>query len=103
MRHSIAPRPDESNTRRLRTIACHPTLCDAPAMTEPEDLKAGDLIGARDVCDWADIDRATLSRHVALGKLAPAMRIGNTKTGAMLFDRRAVAVYIAKIKPERVA
>ena len=69
----------------------------------PDDPKLSDLIGSVEVCEWADIDRATLSRHIALGKLQPAMRIGNTKNGAMLFDRRAVAVYIASIKPERVA
>jgi hypothetical protein len=69
-------------------------------MPEP---KLSDLIGAREVCEWADIDKATLSRHIALGKLAPAMRVGSSKTGAMLFDRKAVAIYIAQIKPERVA
>lgn len=62
-----------------------------------------DLIGAREVCEWADIDRATLTRHVALGKISPALRAGTSKNSPMLFDRKAVAVYIATIKPERVA
>ena len=61
-----------------------------------------DLIGSAEVCDLADIDRSTLSRHVALGKIKPAVRLPGI-TGAMLFDRRDVAVYIATIKPERVA
>jgi hypothetical protein len=61
-----------------------------------------DLIGSAEVCDWADIDRATLIRHIAAGKLAPVVKLPG-KTGAYMFDRRAVAVYIATIKPERVA
>jgi predicted site-specific integrase-resolvase len=61
-----------------------------------------DLIGSAEVCERAGIDRSTLSRHVALGKIAPAMRLPG-QTGALLFDRKAVAVYIATIKPERVA
>lgn len=64
--------------------------------------EATDLIGSADVCQWAGIDRSTLSRHVAAGKLQPAVRLGG-RNGAMLFNRRDVAVYIATIKPERVA
>lgn len=69
----------------------------------PADPKLSDLIGSVEVCQWAGIDRATLSRHVALGKLVPVMRLGDAKNSPMLFDRKAVAVYIAQIKPERVA
>ena len=61
-----------------------------------------DLIGSAEVCELAGIDRSTLSRHVAAGKIKPTMRLAGP-TGAMLFDRRAVAIYIATIKPERVA
>ena len=61
-----------------------------------------DLIGSAEVCARADINRSTLSRHVAEGKITPAVRLPG-RTGAMLFDRRDVAVYIATIKPERVA
>lgn len=61
-----------------------------------------DLMGSAQVCDLAKINRSTLSRHVAEGKIAPAHRLPG-RTGAMLFDRRDVAVYIATIKPERVA
>jgi predicted site-specific integrase-resolvase len=71
--------------------------------TPTREPRLSDLIGTVEVCQWADIDRATLSRHIALGKLTPAMRIGNAKNGAMLFDRKQVAAYIATIKPERVA
>jgi hypothetical protein len=66
------------------------------------DSKLSDLIQTRDVCERAGIDRATLSRHVALGKLQPVLRVGTGKTAAMLFDRRDVAVYIATIKPRLV-
>jgi predicted site-specific integrase-resolvase len=65
-------------------------------------LPHDNLIGSAEVCEWAGIDRSTLSRHIAAGKLAPAVQLPG-KTGAMLFDRKAVAVYIATIKPERVA
>jgi predicted site-specific integrase-resolvase len=61
-----------------------------------------DLIGSAEVCEWAGIDRSTLSRHIADGKLVPATKLPG-RTGAFLFDRRAVAVYIATIRPERVA
>lgn len=61
-----------------------------------------DLIGSAEVCEWAGIDRATLVRHIAAGKVKPVTKLPG-KTGAYLFDRRAVAVYIATIKPERVA
>jgi predicted site-specific integrase-resolvase len=61
-----------------------------------------DLIGSAEVCEWAQIDRSTLSRHVAFGKIKPAMRLPGP-SGAMLFDRKDVAIYIATIKPERVA
>ena len=67
----------------------------------PKNPPAADLIGSADVCRLADIDRSTLSRHVAEGIIAPAVRLPG-RTGAMLFDRPSVAVYIARIKPERV-
>lgn len=69
---------------------------DMPKKTSP------DVIGSAEVCEWAGIDRATLSRHVAAGKITPFTKLPG-KTGAYLFDRRDVAVYIATIKPERVA
>lgn len=69
---------------------------DMPTNTAP------DLIGSAEVCEKAGIDRSTLSRHVALGKITPALRLPG-RTGSLLFDRKDVAVYIATIKPERVA
>ena len=66
------------------------------------ETKPDNLLGSAEVCEWAGIDRSTLIRHVALGKVTPAMRLPG-KNGALLFDRKAVAVYIATIKPERVA
>lgn len=84
----------------MHTLLCaHRAMCNSRAM--PKTLP--DLIGAREVCEWADIDRATLTRHVQLGKITPAMRAGASKNSPMLFNRADVAVYIAKIKPERVA
>ena len=68
------------------------------AQTNPHD----NLIGSAEVCEWAGVDRSTLSRHIAAGKLTPAKQLPG-RNGAFLFDRKAVAVYIATIKPERVA
>lgn len=96
---SIA-QPRASVQHATRTLLPpHRAMCKARAMPKP----LPDLIGAREVCEWADIDRATLTRHVQLGKITPAMRAGASKNSPMLFNRADVAVYIAKIKPERVA
>jgi predicted site-specific integrase-resolvase len=69
----------------------------------PTGIKPEDLLGAREVCEWAGVDRATLTRHIHQGKLTPLLRLGDSKNATMLFNRADVAVYIAKIKPERVA
>jgi predicted site-specific integrase-resolvase len=60
------------------------------------------LIGSAEVCEWARIDRSTLSRHIAAGKITPAHKLPG-RTGSYLFERNDVAVYIATIRPERVA
>jgi predicted site-specific integrase-resolvase len=48
-----------------------------------------DLIGSRDVCTLLGIDRSTLSRRVALGKITPAVRLPGPR-GAFLFHRADV-------------
>ena len=48
-----------------------------------------DLIGSREACRILNIDRSTLSRRVALGKIAPAKRLGDG-AGAFLFKRADV-------------
>ena len=51
---------------------------------------AHDLIGSAEACELlGDIDRSTLSRWVALGKIKPVKRLPGA-TGAMLFKRRDV-------------
>lgn len=42
-------------------------------------------IGSAEVCERLEIDRSTLSRWVALGRIAVAMRLPG-HNGAMLFD-----------------
>lgn len=59
--------------------------------------KSDDLIGSKDACRILGIDRSTLSRWVALGKLPLAMRLPGDK-GAMLFHRRDVEA-LAKTEP----
>lgn len=52
-------------------------------------------IGSADVCERLKIDRSTLSRWVAAGRLTPAMRLSSGPTGAFLFsaeDVEALAV-----------
>ena len=46
---------------------------------------ATDLIGSREAEDILSIDRSTLSRWVAAGKLAPVTRLGDS--GAFVFQR----------------
>jgi predicted site-specific integrase-resolvase len=49
-----------------------------------------DLIGSRDVCRIFEIDKSTLSRWVAAGKLTPALRLNEKTNGAFLFHRKDV-------------
>lgn len=55
-------------------------------MTQATEPEQPDLIGSVDACDLLHIDRSTLSRWVALGKLTPAMRLPGAR-GAFLFRR----------------
>ena len=44
-----------------------------------------DLIGSAEVCERLGIDRSTLSRWVAAGKITPALKLPGRR-GAFLFD-----------------
>ena len=48
-----------------------------------------DLLASQDVCERLDINRSTLSRWVASGRVKPAQRLPG-KTGAFLFTRAEV-------------
>ena len=48
------------------------------------------------------IDRSTLIRWVAAGKLTPSLRVSDTPTGAHLFERAAVEA-LASATPARRA
>lgn len=50
---------------------------------------ATDLIGSADACRILRIDRSTLSRWVAAGRIAPVHRLPGA-TGALLFSRADV-------------
>lgn len=69
--------------RKLLTIDC--ALCNSRTMPPTTET----LIGSAEACDVLGIDRSTLSRWVALGHIAPALRLPG-QTGAHLFDRADV-------------
>jgi len=50
---------------------------------------ATDLIGSAEACTILHVDRSTLSRWVAAGRLAPVHRLPGA-TGALLFSRAEV-------------
>ena len=47
-------------------------------------------IGSAEACQILAIDRSTLSRWVALGRLPLAMRVGESQNAALLFERKDV-------------
>ena len=49
------------------------------------------------VAEILGVDRSTLSRHVAFGKIQPAMKLPG-KRGAMLFDAATVRQYAKALK-----
>lgn len=49
-----------------------------------------ELIGSKVACRILDIDKATLSRWVAAGKLKPALRLGDSDNAAFVFKRKDV-------------
>lgn len=56
-----------------------------------------DLIGSADACELLHIDRSTLSRWVAAGRLPVALRLPGAR-GAMLFRRADVTALLAVSK-----
>lgn len=62
-----------------------------------------DLVGSAEICTRAEINRTTLCRHVAMGKITPAVRVGTARNGAMLFDRAAADAYISAIRADKAA
>jgi predicted site-specific integrase-resolvase len=64
-------------------LALEPTMCDA------SDMSATQPIGSKDTCTMLGIDRSTLSRWVAAGKLKPVTQLPG-KNGAFVFRRADV-------------
>lgn len=56
-----------------------------------------DLIGSAEACDLLGIDRSTLSRWVAAGKLDYWVQLPGTN-GAFLFERRRVLTLAADVR-----
>lgn len=63
-----------------------------------------DLVGSKDVCARLDINRSTLTRWVADGRIAPAVRLPG-RNGAMLFDPADVDALAATLlrRPEQAS
>lgn len=68
---------------------------DAPGMPKTKS-KTNDTpyIGSREACQILGVDKSTLSRWVAAGRLTPIMR-GTSKNGAMFFNRADVDALLA--------
>ena len=56
---------------------------------------SGNLIGSAEACDVLGIDRSTLTRWVAAGKVSPSVRLPG-RSGAMLFDREDIDALLAE-------
>lgn len=63
---------------------------------------ATELLASAEVCERIGIDRSTLSRYVALGRIKPAHRLPG-RTGAMLFAPADVEVLNAWYHGERLS
>lgn len=58
-------------------------LCNA----QDSDMPQHQFIGSAEAALLLHIDRSTLIRWVAAGKLTPSLRVSATPTGAHLFER----------------
>jgi hypothetical protein len=63
---------------------------------------ATELLASAEVCERIGIDRSTLSRYVALGRIQPAHRLPG-RTGAMLFAPADVEALNAWYHGERLS
>lgn len=59
-------------------------------------MPPADLIATVDAADLLGIERSTLSRWVASGRIVPAMKLPG-QTGSMLFDRSDVERLAAEV------
>lgn len=62
----------------------------ASARTPRAKKAAPEIIGSRDACRILDINKSTLTRWVASGRITPAGRIGKGVTSAFVFYRADV-------------
>jgi predicted site-specific integrase-resolvase len=62
-----------------------------------------DLVGTVEAAEIIGCERSSLSRWVALGKIAPALQVGTGTTGAHLFHRSDVEALAASYQPRRRA
>lgn len=69
-----------------KTYACR-LLTQVSATERIGDMPQNQFIGSADAALALGIDRSTLIRWIAAGKLTPLGRISDTPTGAHLFRR----------------
>ncbi len=58
-----------------------------------------DLIGSSDAASILGVDRSTLSRWVAFGKIKPVTRVGDGPKPALIFNRADVEALAAQSGP----
>jgi predicted site-specific integrase-resolvase len=61
-------------------------------------VNTDNLIGSAEVCDMLGIDRGTLSRWVASGRITPAKQLPG-RTGARLFQLSEIEKHKPKLCP----
>ena len=59
-----------------------------------------DLVGTVEAAEVIDVERSTLSRWVAFGRITPALKLPG-KNGAVLFERSEVERVAAEYAAER--
>ena len=67
-------------------------LCNA----QDSDMPQHQFIGSAEAARLLHIDRSTLIRWVAAGKLTPSLRVSDTPTGAHLFERADIEALVKK-------
>ena len=67
-------------------------LCNA----QDSDMPQHQFIGSAAAALLLHIDRSTLIRWVAAGKLTPSLRVSDTPTGAHLFERADIEALAKK-------
>ena len=61
---------------------------------------AGGIIGSAEACRILGIDRSTLTRWAAAGRVQPLERLCEGRTGAFVWDREVIEALAMSLKGE---